>query len=102
MAKKPTLTTIEIDKEELIKMFKKVRPDLDMTDRNNFINTADSVFFSVILASSRSIAEIVGRLENIKYNAQKFIYSEDFDKYMDMLEEQTIKDKIKKSETQAG
>jgi hypothetical protein len=102
MLKKPTLTTTEIDKKELIKLLEKIRPDLDLSKRENFINVADSFFFSVILGSSRSVAEIVGRLENIKYNAQKFIYSKDFDIYLNKLEEHIIKDNIKKSEAQAS
>jgi hypothetical protein len=102
MLKKPILTTTTINKKELIELLKKVRPDLDLSNRENFINTADSFFFSVILGSSRSAAEVVGRLENIKYNAQKFIYSKDFDTFVKMVEEQAIKDKIEKSETEAG
>jgi hypothetical protein len=102
MLKKPVITANEIDREELIKLLKKIRPDLDLSKKSDFIRAFDSFAFSVIIGSSYSVAEAIGRVENIKYNMQKFVYSKDFDKYLSMMEEKAIKDDIKKSETQAG
>jgi hypothetical protein len=97
-----SITSSTIDKDKIFAILKEARPDLDLSDGIDVTNAIDSLFFSLVVGTSHSASEIVGRLELIKQNAVDFLYSDNVNKYQKMIEEKLLEEKIKKSKTEAG
>jgi hypothetical protein len=92
----------QIDKDKIFAILKEIKPDLDLNNKLEVNNAIDSLFFSLIVGTSQSTTEMIGRLEGIKYHALKFVYSVNLKKYEKKVVEERMKEEIEKSKKQAG